>query len=191
MNRMSYASTQGIMYPPFLTAANYGDKLSHRYLGSSSTWCSTKSRKSSVYSTRIDASNQRFETKVPDNASESLDVTLKAATIVGMPASNILVIDDSIDGYVRISDLIIHGETAPLIDEIAFSPRDGGRRLALLCYSSGTYGLPKGVLMSHRNLIANICQGYEFSKHGPYFGTDRVAIGVLPFYHSITFFCAG
>jgi long-subunit acyl-CoA synthetase (AMP-forming) len=123
--------------------------------------------------------------------SESLAVAIKAATTAGMSASNILVIGDSIDGYVGISDLIIHGKTAPAIDEIAFAPDEAGRRLALLCYSSGTSGLPKGVLMSHRNLIANICQGYEFSKHGPYFGTDRVAIGVLPFYHSITFFCAG
>jgi long-subunit acyl-CoA synthetase (AMP-forming) len=121
---------------------------------------------------------------------ESLDIAIKAATIAGLSTSNILVIDDSVDGYVGIRDLILRGQTAPAIDEMAFAPDEAGRRLALLCYSSGTSGLPKGVLMSHRNLIANLCQGYEVAKRGPYFGTDCVAIGVLPFYHSITFFGA-
>ncbi len=53
--------------------------------------------------------------------------------------------------------------------------------LAVLPYSSGTTGLPKGVELTHRNLIANICQvsGVE----PPDFGADDVSVGVLPFYH--------
>ena len=45
---------------------------------------------------------------------------------------------------------------------------DAGRRprsrstpttdLAVLPYSSGTTGLPKGVMLTHRNLVANLCQ---------------------------------
>jgi acyl-CoA synthetase (AMP-forming)/AMP-acid ligase II len=117
---------------------------------------------------------------------ESLDVAVKAARNAGIPTSKVLVIGDSFDGYVGISDLIVYGKASPAIEEISFAPGEAGGRLAFLCYSSGTSGLPKGVLMSHRNLIANLCQGYEFAKHGPYFGTDRVAVGVLPFYHSST-----
>ena len=53
--------------------------------------------------------------------------------------------------------------------------------LAVLPYSSGTTGLPKGVELTHRNLVANLCQmsGVE----PPEFDAHDVSIGVLPFYH--------
>ncbi len=33
-----------------------------------------------------------------------------------------------------------------------------GTHLAVLPYSSGTTGLPKGVMLTHRNLVANVAQ---------------------------------
>jgi acyl-CoA synthetase (AMP-forming)/AMP-acid ligase II len=48
-----------------------------------------------------------------------------------------------------------------------------------LPYSSGTTGLSKGVMLTHRNLVANICQ---FTPMGMITEQDT-AIGVLPFYH--------
>jgi acyl-CoA synthetase (AMP-forming)/AMP-acid ligase II len=52
--------------------------------------------------------------------------------------------------------------------------------LAVLPYSSGTTGLPKGVMLSHRNLVANLCQ-----CQGVWGGSaeDEVVIAVLPFFH--------
>lgn len=35
---------------------------------------------------------------------------------------------------------------------------DGAKRIAFLCYSSGTSGLPKGVMIAHKNVIANTIQ---------------------------------
>jgi acyl-CoA synthetase (AMP-forming)/AMP-acid ligase II len=50
---------------------------------------------------------------------------------------------------------------------------------AVLFYSSGTTGLPKGVLLSHRSLVASLCQTRAVHRVGP----DDVLVTVLPLYH--------
>ncbi len=52
--------------------------------------------------------------------------------------------------------------------------------IASLPYSSGTTGLPKGVMLTHRNLVANIVQ---FAAVRPY-DEAEVTIAILPFFHS-------
>ncbi|MFI6284422.1 AMP-binding protein [Streptomyces sp. NPDC051018] len=52
--------------------------------------------------------------------------------------------------------------------------------LAALPYSSGTTGLPKGVMLTHRNLVANIAQLRPTSTLAS--GAERV-LAVLPFFH--------
>jgi acyl-CoA synthetase (AMP-forming)/AMP-acid ligase II len=50
---------------------------------------------------------------------------------------------------------------ASLLDAPVAGPADlaaGPDDLAYLPYSSGTTGLPKGVMLNHRNLVANLCQ---------------------------------
>ena len=51
--------------------------------------------------------------------------------------------------------------------------------LAALPYSSGTTGLPKGVMLTHRNLVANLVQT---AVQHPVAGEDRI-VAVLPFFH--------
>jgi acyl-CoA synthetase (AMP-forming)/AMP-acid ligase II len=60
--------------------------------------------------------------------------------------------------------------------EVEFDPRE---QIAVLPYSSGTTGLPKGVMLSHRNLVANVlqCDGLDDIRE------NDVAIAVLPFFH--------
>jgi len=56
---------------------------------------------------------------------------------------------------------------------------DPARDLACLPYSSGTTGFPKGVELTHRNLVANVEQ-YRASDP---LGEGEVLLGVLPFFH--------
>ena len=56
---------------------------------------------------------------------------------------------------------------------------DPAADLAVLPYSSGTTGLPKGVMLRHSNLVANIAQIQE----GFPIDEDDMLIGCLPFFH--------
>ena len=60
---------------------------------------------------------------------------------------------------------------------VAIDPQND---LIVLPYSSGTTGLPKGVMLTHRNLVANMVQvvGSGVNLH-----PEERVIGVLPFYH--------
>jgi long-chain acyl-CoA synthetase len=53
--------------------------------------------------------------------------------------------------------------------------------LAALPYSSGTTGLPKGVMLSHFNLVANVFQ--FIGPHASEMSTNDVALCFLPLYH--------
>ncbi len=50
--------------------------------------------------------------------------------------------------------------------------------VAVLPYSSGTTGLPKGVMLTHRNLVANLLQTEAAERRDL-----RALVGVLPFFH--------
>ena len=56
---------------------------------------------------------------------------------------------------------------------------DAREDFVALPYSSGTTGLPKGVMLTHYNLVANLCQMEGLS----YFSEDDTLICVLPLFH--------
>jgi len=72
-----------------------------------------------------------------------------------------------------LADLIGEGAAPP---EVEIDP---GTDLAVLPYSSGTTGLPKGVMLTHRNLVANVVQTNTVFE----IESEDVLIGVLPFFH--------
>jgi len=58
-------------------------------------------------------------------------------------------------------------------------PVDAGSDIVVLPYSSGTTGLPKGVRLTHRNLVVNVDQILIAAD----FKAGEVAAGFLPFFH--------
>ncbi len=58
-------------------------------------------------------------------------------------------------------------------------PIDPPTDVAVLPYSSGTTGLAKGVMLTHRNLSANLAQ----CEHVIGLDEDEVVLAVLPFFH--------
>ena len=66
-------------------------------------------------------------------------------------------------------------DAAPLGGQVPVGPGD----VVALPYSSGTVGLSKGVMLTHRNLIANIAQTLAISQIMP----EESLVAVLPFFH--------
>ena len=66
-----------------------------------------------------------------------------------------------------------------LLNRLYVRESDGGA-LAAVIFSSGSTGVPKGVMLTHRNILANIDSvGQLFEVAG-----DDVLLGALPFFHS-------
>src|SRR6185295_16097733 len=61
------------------------------------------------------------------------------------------------------------------------APKVNGRSLALLQYTSGSTAVPKGVMVSHRNLVANS----EYIDHGFQHDSDSVSLNWLPYFHDM------
>ncbi len=59
------------------------------------------------------------------------------------------------------------------------APVRASEHVVVLPYSSGTTGLPKGVMLTHRNLVANVCQCHAVQPLGP----DDATVAFLPFFH--------
>ncbi len=102
-----------------------------------------------------------------------LETAREAAARVGIDPGSIVVVGEAEGEETNIRDLRDEGGEVP---EVEIDPE---KDIAVIPYSSGTTGLPKGVMLSHRNLIANILQT---SATIPV-GEDDVSIGVLPFFH--------
>lgn len=76
-------------------------------------------------------------------------------------------------GTVAFEDLLDDSRSAP---EVTIEPRED---LAALPYSSGTSGVPKGVMLTNRNLVAQLVQAEAALPRD----AGTVGIAVLPFFH--------
>ncbi|MEM3564481.1 MAG: AMP-binding protein [Candidatus Jordarchaeaceae archaeon] len=68
-------------------------------------------------------------------------------------------------------------ETKPNPPKLKFNPKED---LALLQYTAGTTGMPKGAMITHSNIMTNVYGGSKWVGT-----TDKdISVGVLPFFHA-------
>ncbi|RVX67124.1 hypothetical protein B0A52_08367 [Exophiala mesophila] len=127
-----------------------------------------------------------------------LDCAQKAASMVNLSEDQIFCFDDTpLTGMSPRPSSIQHWSR--LIKDPAagarfqweeFSTEAQTHRTAILFYSSGTTGLPKGVEATHRNIVANNCQLIHLQSLDPRFqkmderGQAR-SLCALPMYHGL------
>ena len=99
-----------------------------------------------------------------------LDKAQEAAEAAGI--EEVFVFGDA-EGATAFETLLGIGQDAP---EVLI---DAAEDVVALPYSSGTTGLPKGVMLTHRNIVANISQCLPIERLEP----EEVTVGILPFYH--------
>jgi acyl-CoA synthetase (AMP-forming)/AMP-acid ligase II len=99
-----------------------------------------------------------------------LDKALEAAGRSGV--EEVFVLGEG-EGATPFASLLSASEEPPAVAV------DPATDLVALPYSSGTTGISKGVMLTHRNLVANLCQGAPTLLAGE---GERL-IAVLPFFH--------
>ncbi|OQV03335.1 AMP-binding enzyme domain-containing protein [Cladophialophora immunda] len=102
-----------------------------------------------------------------------------AAKQSGIPEDRILILGSLESSSFRHWFNIHRDSGSPRISRCKLNPDTD---LAFLVYSSGTTGLPKGVMLSHRNVVSDLCliRGAVGRWYKP--GADRM-LGIIPFFH--------
>lgn len=90
----------------------------------------------------------------------------------------IICVDEPLpDGCIPFSDVLSADEAgAP---EVEIDPDS----VVALPYSSGTTGLPKGVMLTHRGLVTSLAQQVDGNNPNLYFHEEDVILCVLPLFH--------
>jgi acyl-CoA synthetase (AMP-forming)/AMP-acid ligase II len=124
------------------------------------------------------ATAQEFAKQLTDCAarwiitvSPLLDIARRAAELAG--GVHEIFVCDSATGHRSLIDMLASAAPEPQV------PIDPVEDVAVLPYSSGTTGTPKGVMLTHRQIATNLAQLHPAIPAGP---GDRV-LAVLPFFH--------
>uniref|UniRef100_A0A0E0NJM1 4-coumarate--CoA ligase n=1 Tax=Oryza rufipogon TaxID=4529 RepID=A0A0E0NJM1_ORYRU len=103
------------------------------------------------------------------------------ACTVGDDTLTVITIDDdeaTPEGCLPFWDLIADADEGS-VPEVAISPDDP----VALPFSSGTTGLPKGVVLTHRSVVSGVAQQVDGENPNLHMGAGDVALCVLPLFH--------
>ena len=116
-----------------------------------------------------------------------VETARRAAKAAGIPEDRIILLGDAHDpsGYFRHFSTV-RATSSP--GRATATAVDVHKDLAFLVYSSGTTGLPKGVCLTHYNIVANVLQmgSLDLLYFHPFGGVDGKGdkgLGITPFFH--------
>ncbi|KAK2749532.1 hypothetical protein FQN55_003229 [Onygenales sp. PD_40] len=121
-----------------------------------------------------------------------LETALEAAANCGIPRSRVFLLDmpqDVLGGlespteFTSVNQIIHRGSGLGNLEPLKWEKGQGAKQCAYLCFSSGTSGLPKGVMLSHRNMIAEVFLVKQFDSFTRTKDQRDVVLGLLPQSH--------
>jgi long-chain acyl-CoA synthetase len=83
----------------------------------------------------------------------------------------------AVEGTKRLSD-VLAGSEEPDLPRVSIDPED----VAVLQYTGGTTGVPKGAMLTHYNIFANVIQTTVLHHPDQRRGDERILL-VIPFFH--------
>jgi 4-coumarate--CoA ligase len=112
----------------------------------------------------------------------SMEIAAASANAAGLPQSNVFLLEGELPGYTTVQDLIRMGESYGESAQVPAFKIPSGKTNKDVCgflsFSSGTTGLPKAVMISHQNVIAQCLQIQQITPE-----KQKKIMAVLPLFH--------